>query len=187
MKNAYMIFGILFSGVQISCAIVAPDVKLTGEKTIIENQIIGEYKEIEPDAWAVSTMKTYTAKQKTSVVSADPVFMGAMKMRELNEDAVRRYKNEGVAGEASSGYILYRPNQKYESDKDLKKVIMNVLDDENKARKTIFERSLVLSGNEKPADAEITTLAKRFAEDERSRAQKNDWIQGNDGQWQRKK
>jgi hypothetical protein len=187
MKNSCIFGSILFLCVQMSCVVVAPEVKLTGEKTIVENQIIGEYKEIEPDAWAVSTMKTYTAKQKTSVVSADPVFMGAMKMRELNEDAVRRYKNEEAFGESSSGYIVYRSQQKYESDKDLKKVIMNVLDDENKARKTIFERSLVLSGNEKPSDAEISTLAKRFAEDERSRAQKNDWIQGNDGQWQRKK
>jgi uncharacterized protein YdbL (DUF1318 family) len=186
MKNSIFVFSIIFC-VQLGCAIVAPEVKLTGEKTIIENQIIGEYKEIEPDAWAVSTMKTYTAKQKTSVVSADPVFMGAMKMRELNEDAVRRFKNDEAAGEASSGYMAYRAQQKYETDKDLKKIIMNVINDENKARKTIFERSIILSGKEKPSDAEIAALAKRFADDERSRAQKNDWIQGNDGQWQRKK
>lgn len=185
MRMQLLLVMIMISG--LGCSIVAPEVKLTGEKTLVENQIIGEYREIEPDAWAVSTMKTAVTRQKSSVVSADPAMMSALKMRELNEDYIRRYKNDEAAGEAITGYLVYRTAQKYESDKELKKIILAVIDDENRARRTIFERSIVLSGKEKPSDADIAVVARQFADDERSRAQKNDWIQGNDGQWQRKK
>ena len=181
-----ILFSVPFLFLQ-ACAIVAPEVKLTGEKTITENQIIGEYREIEPDAWAVSTVKSAVARQKGSAVSSDPALMNALKMRELNEEQVRRYKYEEAAGEASSGYLAYRSVKKYESDKELKKVILSVIDDENKARRTMFERSIILSGKTSASDADIAALAKQFAKDERSRALKNDWIQENDGQWQRKK
>jgi hypothetical protein len=154
----------------------------------VENQIIGEYRELEPDAWAVSSLKTAAVSGKTGMVqSSDDQMFRALKIRELNEDAIRRYKDESAIGEASSGYVEYRTVARYESDKEIKKILVSVIDDENKARRTIVERSLVLSGKEKPTDADVALLAKKFADEERSRAQKNDWIQGNDGQWQRKK
>ena len=188
MKQYFVliIFAAVFSAIGCS-SIVAPGVTLTGEKTATENQIIGEYREIEPDAWAVSTVKTAVTRQKGSTVSSDPALMSALKMREMNEDQIRRYKNEEAAGESSNGFLAYRSVKKYESDRDLKKVILSVIDDENKARKTIFERSVVLSGKALPSDADIAAIGRQFAKDEQSRAQKNDWIQGTDGQWQRKK
>jgi hypothetical protein len=184
----FLITGFISFTSVIGCSIAAPEVRLTGEKTLVENQIIGEYKELEPDAWAVSSVKTAAIKNKTGMVQAsDEQIFRALKIRELNEEAIRSYKNEGAIGESSNGYADYRSVPRYESDKEIKKIITAVIDDENRARRTIFERSLVLSGKEKPTDADVAVLAKKFADEERSRANKNDWIQGNDGQWQRKK
>jgi uncharacterized protein YdbL (DUF1318 family) len=184
----YCIIGSVSCVSIIGCSIAPPAVHLTGEKTLVENQIIGEYRELEPDAWAVSSVKTAAVSGKTGMVqSSDEQMFRALKIRELNEDAIRHYKNEGAIGETANGYAEYKTVARYESDKEIKKILTSVIDDENNARRTIFERSLVLSGKEKPTPADMSLVAHKFADEERSRAQKNDWIQGNDGQWQRKK
>ena len=42
-----------------SCITVTPPkVNMTTEKTAIERQIIGEYRELEKDAWAISSART---------------------------------------------------------------------------------------------------------------------------------
>jgi hypothetical protein len=76
---------------------------------------------------------------------------------------------------------------KYESDAEARKYLFTLIEDENKARRVIFERSLILSGKESPTDEELANFAKRFAQAEQSRSQKNDWIQRSNGQWQKKK
>ena len=175
--------------ITIGCVSVSsPPVRLTGEKTLVENQIIGEYREIEDDAWAVSSAKTGVQRQKgTGSAAGDDVIFNAMKIRELHEDRIRTYKNEGSLGEALNGFTVYRSVDKYEKDADLKKNLMTVIDEENKARRAIFERSVILSGKEKPSEPEIAAIGAQFAAEEKSRAQKNDWIQESNGTWLRKK
>ncbi|MGL4368109.1 MAG: DUF1318 domain-containing protein, partial [Spirochaetota bacterium] len=90
-------------------------------------------------------------------------------------------------GEANTGYAAYRSDAKYEKDSDLKKNLFVIIEEENNARRTIFERSVVLSGKEKPLPEDIAAVAKKFAADEKNRAQKNDWIQESNGTWLRKK
>jgi uncharacterized protein YdbL (DUF1318 family) len=170
------------------CVIAPPEIRLTGEKTLVENQIIGEYREIEDDAWAVSSVKTGVQRQEgIQVLSGDEVFTKAMQIRELNESALRRYKDEGSVGEMITGLVSYIKIDKYEKDNDARKTLLGIVDDENKARHTVFERSLAVTGKRKPTEDEISQMGKKFAEDEQSRALKNDWIQGSDGKWQRKK
>jgi uncharacterized protein YdbL (DUF1318 family) len=170
------------------CIVSPPTIRLTGEKTAVENQVIGEYREIEPDAWSVSSAKTGVQRQKGSSTSAgDDIIFGALKIRELNENRIRSYKNEGSLGEALTGYIVYRQSEKYEKDADLKKNLVTLVLEENKARKVIFERSAILAGKEKPSESDLIPLTESFAADQKERAKKNDWIQESDGTWIRKK
>ena len=58
-----------------SCiSIVPPPVNLTGEKTSVERQIVGDYEEIEKDAWAISSVKTSVSdtRQEGSYAVSDP-------------------------------------------------------------------------------------------------------------------
>ncbi len=170
------------------CVIAPPEIRLTGEKTLVENQIIGEYREIEEDAWTVSSVKTGVQRQQgVQVLSGDDQFVRAMKIRELNEPLIRAFKDEGAVGEGNNGYASYVKTDKYEKDRESRKALQNVVDDENRARRTVFERSLVVTGTQKPAESDIALMGKKFAADEQSRALVNDWIQGTNGQWQRKK
>ncbi len=174
-----------------SCLEISPpDIRLTGEKTVIERQIVGEYRELEKDAWIVSSVKTSVTKTKGTpmvVSGGDEDLFKALKIREFNEEKLRVYKDEGAIGEANSGFAAYIPAQKYEGNAGLKKALMKVLEDENGARASIFERSLAKSGTEKPAPELVAAFAKKFAEEQAALAKKNDWIQDKIGQWVKKK
>jgi uncharacterized protein YdbL (DUF1318 family) len=169
--------------------IVVPEINMTGEKTVIERQIVGDYRELEKDAWMVSSVKTTVERAKGAPVEVegDEVLYRAMKVREFNDDKIRLYKNEGVVGEAGTGYLVYMPVKKYDSDQDLRNRLQKILEDENGARRSIFERSVMKSGVEKPDADQVAAFGVRFAEEQSALAQKNDWIQDRNGRWVRKK
>jgi hypothetical protein len=170
------------------CIISPPAVRLTGEKTLVENQVIGEYREIESDSWAVSSAKTGVQRQKgSSSVAGDDIIFNAMKIRELNSERIRSYKNEGALGETAAGLVAYRPLDKYEKDSDLKRNILSLIDEECRARTKIFIRSAELAGKVKPSADDTAAVAKAFAADQLNLSKKNDWILESNGTWTRKK
>lgn len=172
-----------------SCiSIVSPEVNLTGEKTVIERQIVGDYMELEKDAWTVSSVKTTVAKKNTSgKMSGDTELFKYMKVREYHYDKIREYKTEGALGETSTGLVQYMEIKKYESSPAEKKILVTVIDEENRARKEIFKRSVFLSKGSEPDKSEVESFAKDFAAEQRGLALKEEWIQENSGTWVRKK
>jgi hypothetical protein len=171
------------------CLITTPAVMLTGEKSSVESQIVGEYKELEKDAWVISSVKTNVQKGLSAPVAegSDEELIEAIRIREFHENKIRGYKDEGVIGEKNDGFVQYREAHKYERDSESKKILSVVIEEENKARRTIFTRSLVKSGIEKPGEDEIAAFGRMFAEEQRAAAVKNDWIQEKSGVWVRKK
>jgi hypothetical protein len=173
-----------------SCiGIVPPKIHITGEKTVIERQIIGEYRELEKDAWIISSIRTTVQRSQGSntATASDPELFKAMKIREFHFDKIREYKNEGALGESNTGYAAYIKISKYEDSESERNVLLKVIDEENKARKIIFTKAIQNVKNEKPQDESIGTLGKIFAGDQAASSLKNDWIQDKNGQWQRKK
>lgn len=171
------------------CLIKVPDITLTGEKTAVERQIIGDYKELEKDAWIVSSVKTSIQKGKgtSNISGGDIELFKAMKIRELHESKIRKYKDLGVVGEKNNGLIIYKKIPLYEKDKEKKRILSIVIEEENKARLTIFKRSLIRAGTKKPSKDEISSFGKIFAEEQRALAKKNDWIQEKSGTWVKKR
>ena len=172
-----------------SCiSIVPPNVNLTGEKTVIESQIVGEYRELEKDAWTLSSVKTTAGKKNISgKMSGDPELFKYMKVREFHFDKIKEYKTEGALGEGNTGYIKYMENKKYESSPAEKKILMTVIDEENRARKEIFTRSVFISKASEPMKSEIDDFGRIFSEEQRGLAFKDEWIQEKSGNWGRKK
>ena len=170
------------------CLIVPPAINLTGEKTVIERQIIGDYMELEKDSWTLSSIKTTTGNKNISGrISGDPELFKFIKVREFHYDKIKEYKSEGAIGEANSGYIKYMETKKYESSPAEKKILLTVIDEENLARSEIFSRSLFISKGTEPAKSEIDSFGRAFAEEQRGLALKDEWIQENSGNWGRKK
>lgn len=161
-----------------------PKMHLTGKPTVLENQVVGDYNEIEDNAWAISSVQTNVQGESASrSVIGDEQLFEALKIREFHADKVREYKNEGAIGENNKGLLAYRPVAKYEEDDDLKELLMLLIEEENKARKTIFTRSLILGGRANPTPYDVTVYGEKFAAGQQETALENDWIQNTAGNW----
>ncbi len=196
MKKIYLVILIAIGSYSLTgcssspscCVIVPPDINLTGQKTVVERQIIGDYRELEKDAWAVSSVRTAAGKKNISgKMSGDPELFKYMKVREYHTDKIREYKVEGAIGEAGSGYIQYIESKKYESSPAEKKLLMVLIEEENKSRQGIFNRSIFLAKGSEPSKGEVESFGREFAEEQRAIAAKDEWVQGTSGRWERKK
>jgi uncharacterized protein YdbL (DUF1318 family) len=172
-----------------SCiSVVPPSLNLTSDKTVVERQIIGDYMELEKDAWIISSVKTSHSLGRTgSDMTGDPELLKAEKLRAFHADRLASYKSEGAAGEGSSGFVAYMQSEKYETDPAQKRILLAVLDEENMARKIIFRRSLFLINGVEPASDELDAFGRIFADEQRALAGKGEWIQENTGKWVKKK
>lgn len=172
-----------------SCiSVVPPSLNLTSDKTVVERQIIGDYMELEKDAWVISSVRTSNASGRArSEVTGDPELLKAEKVRSFHAERLAAYKSEGAAGEGTDGFAAYIQSEKYESDPAQKKILLAVLDEENMARKIIFRRSLVLMNAAEPSADEIKAFGRIFAGEQRVLAAKGEWIQENTGKWVKKK
>lgn len=166
------------------CWISPPDINLTGQKTVIERQIVGDYRELEKDAWVVSSVKTNMAGRTGA---RDEEIFRAFKTRDDLLDIVRKYKDDGAVGESNLGLLGYIGTPAYEREASKKKALLAVMEQENGARKVIFRKTLIKAGIAAPNDGQVASLGRRFAEEQRAFAKNNDWLQGNDGKWARKK
>ena len=171
-----------------SCTIVPPKMNMTGEKTVIERQITGNYSELESDAWVVSSVKTLSRNIEGtgSVAGFDAELVAAINIREFHSDKIEHYKSEGALGEAATGLIVYRSLSYYESRKAEKDILFSVIKNENDARNVIFHRSLFLREQRQPTASEIETFGRSFAADQRTIAKQGDWIQDTTGKWTQK-
>jgi len=173
-----------------SCISIAPpEIHLTGEKTVIENQIVGKYEKLEEDAWIISSVQTTVQKSKGTgmITGGDRKLISALKIRSFHKDDIRSFKDEGAVGETNNGFVKYRPIKKYINSPDEKKILNAVIETENSARASIFERSLLKSKGMPPSRQEIEKFGSTFAIEQAALAQKGDWIQQNSGKWIRKK
>jgi len=172
-----------------SCiTITTPKIRLTGDKTAIENQIVGEYREVEKDTWLISSVNNSIQNSHSSKDSkiGDKTLLLNMKIRELHESEIKKYKNEGAIGERNNGLIKYMKTFKYEHNGNEKKLLLNTIKIENEARENIFKRVLFLKLQKEASKKEISIFAEKFAEEQRALANKNNWIQKKNGTWVKK-
>ncbi len=162
--------------------IYPPAINITGEKTALERQLIGEYHELEQDAWVTSTVMTPSKGNRKAVVNADDELLNAIQIRELNSDTIRLYKDKELIGEQNNGYIAIVDEKKLQSLQEAD-VIRTVVQQENNARSVIFVKS---SGAARSSEAKAIQFAVEFAKEQHAKAKKGDWIQNNDGRWVKK-
>lgn len=167
-----------------SCIEIAPpEINLTSQKTVVERHIVGDYRELERDAWIVSSVQTNMSRR---TVSRDRVLFEAMSTRDTLRPKIREFKSEGAVGETNDGFVKYIGTPKYQRDAVLRGDLMGIIEQENSARKTIFQRVLVRSGKKSPSDQDVAAFGGRFAAEQRAFAKENDWIQDTSGRWDRK-
>jgi len=169
----------------LNCSVKAPEVNITGEKTALENQVIGTYQEIEEEAWTLTSVRSANAGQQAPVMSQEKkrVFE-AVQGRKFNKDDIDEFKQAGFVGESNEGKLIIRDHEKLNADAELKNRVTTIVENENNYRKIIMERIVII--NEQASEAGTTTVGRIFAKINQDNSAPGTWIQTDNGRWVKK-
>jgi len=121
-----------------SCTVKIPDIRITGEKTALENQVMGDYAKIREDAWMVASERgagdiTITADRRDVVE--------AVRDREFVKDDVNELKIKGYFGENQQGLLeIVDQSNLDRAETVFRENAFLVIERENRARSLIMQR-----------------------------------------------
>jgi hypothetical protein len=109
--------------------IVVPPVTITGQKTAIERQIIGEQTELEKDVWMISSAKTAEHAEldnkpkeiRRSMEQENANTYRAFLKFEMFSNHLIQLKKDRVVGESNNGYVANLLNEKVEVRGEIRK------------------------------------------------------------------
>lgn len=162
----------------LSCSIKTPEITLTGEKTALENQILGSFEQLATQNLLTTSSRTASdlsaGEQEESVLQA-------MQNQKFNKDEIDELKRDKVIGENNRGYLEILGNDKYGKDPIYKKIADQLVADENRDRHIIYQRLLAV--NTAAASATEAQLGETFAKMQIEKALPGTMIQLENGQW----
>ena len=167
-----------------ACSIKAPEVRLTGEKTSLEKEILGTYHLMREDTWMVASTRAVTEKPAITMSPEKKRSLDALRDQEFNRDDVEEFKRNGFVGETMDGRLVVRPSEELSRIPDTAKLVDEIVQEENAGRQIIMERVVELNDALKravPGDVSAV-FAKMYQENSPA----GTWIQKPDGTWIKK-
>lgn len=193
MKHVCVILELLLLCAALSsCTVKPPEITVTGEKTILERQLLGEY-ELSPKSiflpavsggiYAIDLADTTggVPSPDIEVQSDRKEYLIALANHRFNIDDIEAFKDLGVIGENNRGYLhLFEEKTSQLSAAD-DAVLKAVVEEENRGRRIIMLRVIKLraelSEENLPEIEEI--FAQRSIEDEKPgrfvQTESNEW------------
>ncbi|NOR46338.1 MAG: DUF1318 domain-containing protein [Candidatus Delongbacteria bacterium] len=136
-----------------SCTVKIPDIKITGEKTALENQVLGEYSKIKEDAWMVASER---GDGQIKITADRKEVVEAVRDREFLKDDMNELKLKGYLGEIVSGLLeVIDPEKILKLDKKEQNRIELLLKKENNARILIMKRIIETDTKFKSSPKEV--------------------------------
>lgn len=176
----YWIMLILAAG----CSIHPPDIKITDEKTALENQILGTYNEIEEDVWMVASVRSSEPGEKQALSKEKEEVLNAYQNREFNKDDIEEFKRDGAVGENNRGFLEVRSSDKLQQEPEYRKLVEQKVAEENRDRSIIMQR--IIEVNHNMTEADLPKVREIFAQMNRDGSRPGDWVQLADGKWVKK-
>lgn len=186
------IFGALFIGPgcgKQTCSFITvtpPDITLTGPKTSVERQIMGDYKELERDAWLVSSARSGEGGEslgKGSRALKEIKVFRSFVILEENRNRLKDYLGRGIIGENNKGYVqkVSKELDKEASAKlDIESLVLTI----NNARKSLF---LSLLSDTKELNMSLEDIGKIFSKEYQKNSPGGTLVQTSGGKWLAKK
>jgi uncharacterized protein YdbL (DUF1318 family) len=177
---------VLFLTAASACSIKAPEVRLTGEKTSLEKEILGTYHQMREDTWMVASTRdaVETTRPAASMSPEKKRSLDALREQEFNKDDVEEFKQKGFIGETNEGRLWVRPSDELSRISETARLVGEVVQEENADRQIIIERVVELNDALKravPKDV-FAVFAKMYQENSPA----GSWIQKSDGSWIKK-
>ncbi len=172
-----------------SNACVRANIQVVDQRTALENQIIGSYEELSKDLQLLSSVRAVphaSDKDRPDRRPLSKLRTLALKARQIQQfiqDDIDSLKEAGCLGESRHASIEARPCD-LSSDPHQEQLIKRVIAMENSARKTLLEFVIGTSPNLTEEDRAV--LIETWARMRRQKAESGQWIQEQDGTWQKK-
>lgn len=182
-KHTVVIVGVV-AGLVVGCSVRAPEVQVTGEKTALENQIIGTYQQVADESWMIASTRAADSGQKAEMATEKREVLDAVQNRKFNKDDIDEFKREGAIGENHQGFLELRPLPRLEQDPAYRDLVVRIMTEENRDRRVIYDRVLELNPNAGRAGSAAVYAV--FAKMNIEESPPGTWVQGEDGTWYRK-
>jgi len=168
-----------------ACTIHTPEMKFTGEKTALENQILGTYNQVREDVWMVASVRAANPDSQITLSDEKRAVLTAIQNREFNKDDVDEFKHDGAVGENARGLLEIRPLPRLQTDANYRKLVEEIAAEENSDRQIIMQRIIEINPNVQATG--VTEVEKVFAKLNRDSARTGEWMQLPAGEWVKKK
>lgn len=168
-----------------ACSIHTPEMKFTGEKTALENQILGTYNQVKEDVWMVASVRAANPDSQITLSDEKRAVLTAIQNREFNQDDIDEFKRDGAVGENAKGWLEIRPHPRLQKDAEYKKLVERIVAEDNRDRQIIMRRIIDINPSVQATDS--TEVEKVFAKLNRDNAKPGEWIQMPEGEWVKKK
>jgi len=163
------------------CSVKAPELNVTGEKTALENQVLGTFQKIESDAWLIASTRSIGSNTIAPATGEKKQVLDAVQNRKFNKDDIDELKRAKVVGENNQGYLQVLTQPRYQDDAEYRRSVDQIVSEENRDRKIIFERILTL--NETAANAGPNKYSQVLARLNYDNSEPGTMIQDEDGRW----
>lgn len=168
-----------------ACSVQAPEVRVTGEKTALEQEVLGTYERLEEDTWMVASSRS-ARKEDAGEMSEDKSnVLEAIRRQKFNKDDIDEFKRKQYAGETAGGLLEIRESALPADDSSQVNLVRDIIAEENADRSVIMNRVIELKTSLQEASRE--EVMSIFARMYQSNSEKGVWIQAPDGSWSRKK
>ncbi len=166
------------------CSIHAPEVRITGEKTALEKEVIGTYDQMEEDMWMIASTRSEKGESSVKLSPEKEKVLEALQEQKFNKDDIDEFKIKGYVGEDNQGFLQIRPSRALQQDSELMELVKEIIQEENRDRKIIMDRVIELKSSLKESDRR--QIYSVFAKMNHENSPKGTWIQKEDGTWIKK-
>lgn len=166
------------------CSIKAPEVKVTGEKTALEQEVVGTYHQMEEDTWMIASTRAEKGEGKVKISPEKRKVLEALQEQKFNKDDIDEFKRNGYVGENNQGFLEIRTSKELNKYPEKMKFVEEIVQEENNDREIIMGRVIELNDSLKKAvKKDILTIFARMNQDN---SPKGTWTQTPDGSWVKK-
>jgi uncharacterized protein YdbL (DUF1318 family) len=174
---------VLFALVWVACSIKAPEVRVTGEKTALEREVIGTYQQLQEDTWMIASKRS-ASNETVSVAPEKQRVLDALQQQKFNKDDVDEFKRKGYVGENNLGLLDIRVEGYLEANVETKALVEQIVKEENTSRETIMNR--VVEINESLKQSVRQSILAIFAQMNQDNSPVGTWVQRQLGEWVKK-
>ncbi len=173
------ICGILLALLGQSCSLQAPEIKVTGERSLLEKQVLGSYQSFGRDLWMATSLRGLPDSMATGGDREN--LLKAIRRRRFNRDDRLRLLAGGWLGEAGSGLLVERGEGLAPPPDAERELLARLMRQENQDRQVMLSRLERLH-----PEQDRDELVRIFAGIQMDEAPKGAWVQGAQGDWTRK-